>query len=141
MAPGPDPADVAAERSRWTAVRDVAADGLIEQVEAELLGPLLVEWDAKLQAEEAAANAARDPQRIMQDLIRVYGMSVVAGAFGPDLKKAAPDVFRLFDLDGSGVLDPAELMSIDLTSPSSQIVLATTLANITVQLIQKQRDR
>lgn len=137
---GPDPADVVADRARWTAVRDVAADGAIDPQEQPLVTQLLVAWDAKLQVDEAAAKAAREPQRVLQDLVRVYGTAVVAGAFGPDLQRAAPDVFRLFDLDGSGVIDPGELMSIDVTSPSFQVVLATTLANITVALIEKRRQ-
>lgn len=86
------------------------------------------------------APPRQEPSRLMADLIRVYGTTVVAGAFGADLQKHAPDAFRLFDLDGNGVIDTSELVAIDLTSPSLQVVLAVTLGNLTVQMIDKHRQ-
>lgn len=124
---GPHPEDVAADRDRWDAVRAVAADGAIDAQEAPLLATLLVEWDQKLTADEDAAGRARDPQQQLRDLLRVYGLAAVQLFVAPMLQAQAPDVFRLVDRNGDGMLDQAELLAIDPRDQVAAMVIASAV--------------
>lgn len=126
-ASGPDPADVAADRARWTAVRDLTADGQVDAQEAPLLGQLLVVWDQKLAADEAAAGRPRDARTVLLDLLRVYGVAAVQVFLGPELQQRAPEAFRLLDRNSDGVLSEAELLAVDPTDPVFAVVVVTTL--------------
>lgn len=124
---GPAPADVAADRARWTAVRDTTADGAVDAREGPLLAELLVAWDAKLAANEAAAGQPRDARTVVAELLRVYGLAAVQVLVGPDLQARAPELFRLVDKDADGILSEAELLSIDPASPVFALVVTTTV--------------
>lgn len=126
---GPDPADVAADRDRWRAVRDVTADGRIGEDEAPLLTGLLVVWDEKLTADETAAGR-HDPKAVLVDLLRVYGVAAVQVFLAPELKARAPDLFALVDVDKDGALSEAELLAIDPRSPVFAIVVASTVTQL-----------
>lgn len=124
---GPDPADIAADRDRWDAVRLVSVDGSIDAQEAPLLAELLVRWDDKLTAAERAAGRARDPAQQLRDLLRVYGLAAVQLFVAPELQARAPESFRLFDRNGDGMLDEAELLAIDPRDPVFAMVVASTV--------------
>lgn len=124
---GPPAADVAADRARWTAVRDTTADGAVDEREGPLLAELLIAWDAKLAADEVAAGQPRDARTIVAELLRVYGVAAVQVLVGPDLQARAPELFRLVDRDGDGVLSEAELLAIDPASPVFALVVTTTV--------------
>lgn len=126
----PRPADVAADRSRWAAVRDLAADGKIDPVELQLLGTLLVAWDEKLTADEAAAGHKRTPQEMLAELLRVYGAAAVQVWLAPELQARAPEAFRLVDKNGNGVLEESELVGLDPADPVFAVVLVTTAQHL-----------
>lgn len=121
-----DPLDVQADRDRWTAVRDVTADGQVDEMEAPLLAQLLVAWDDKLTRDEAAAGQRRDARSILADLIRVYGAATVQVFAGPELQARAPELFRFVDVDSDGVLSEQELLAIDPLNPVFALVVAST---------------
>lgn len=129
-ATAPPAEDVAADRARWTAVRDLAADGQIDQTELQLIGTLLVAWDEKLTADEAAAGHKRTPQEMLAELLRVYGAAAVQVWLAPELQQRAPEAFRLVDRNGNGVLEAAELQAIDPTDPVFALVVATTAQHL-----------
>lgn len=122
----PDPRDVQADRARWTAVRDATADGSIDEQEGPLVAELLVAWDAKLSADEAAAGAQRDARAILEDLLRAYGVAAVQLWLVPEMQQRAPEMLRLIDRDGDGTLTAAELLAIDPADPVFALVVATT---------------
>lgn len=124
---GPSPADVAADRARWAAVRDVTADAAVDEREAPLLAELLIAWDARLTADEAAAGQPRGTREVLLELLRVYGLAAVQLLIAPELQARAPELFRLVDRDGDGVLSEAELLAIDPTSPVFALVVTTTV--------------
>lgn len=130
---GPDPARVAAERDRWTAVHDVAADGAIDDQEAPLLAQLLVEWDTAIGVDEEAAGRPRDWQGVLIDLVRIYGSVLVL----PEIERNQPELARFLDANGDHVLDAAEIRRIDPRDPVFATVVATTL----VELIRKPKNR
>lgn len=160
---GPSPADVAADRARWTAIRDksvadqarlehirtAVADGVLteqEQVlvadalrtydlEAPVFAMFLLVWDSKLQADEAAAKVPQDPKGVLLELIRVYGFATVQVVLAPVLQEKAPAVFRLLDKNGNGVLEEPELAAIDPTDPVFAFVVITTVR----ELLQRHR--
>lgn len=119
----PSTADVAADRSRWSAVRAVTADNAVDATERPVLDELLVAWDQKLSADEAASVAA-DAE--MAKLIRVYGLAAVQEFFMPELQARAPELFRLLDQNGDSVLDEQELLGIDPASPVFAAVVMST---------------
>ncbi len=131
-ATGPTAADVAADRDRWRAVRDTTADRTVDALEAPLLGELLAAWDAKLTADEAAV-VSRDTT--VEDLLRVYGAAAVQLWLVPEFQRRAPEMFRLVDRNGDGVLDETELRAIDPKSP----VFATVVLMTAAQLLAKHR--
>ena len=124
---GPTAADVAADRDRWAAMRDVTADKQVDALVAPLLGELLAAWDAKLSADEAKVASA---DTTIADLLRVYGSAAVTIWVVPELQKRAPEFFRLVDKDGNGTLDDAELLAIDPKSPVFAAVVLTTAARL-----------
>lgn len=123
----PDPADVAAERDRWTFLRDLTIDGQVDPQEAPVLAAVLVQWDAQLQADEEAAGAPRDARTILVDLVRAYGLAAVQLFLVPELQAKAPELFRLLDKDTDGILSEAELLAVDPTDPVFAVVLITTV--------------
>lgn len=129
---GPSAADVAADRDRWRAVRDVVADGQVDATEAPLLQQLIFAWNDKLEADEAIV-ASKDTT--VEDLLRVYGETAVQLWLVPEFKKRAPQMFALVDKNGDGMLDANELRSIDPKSPVFAAVVLTTAA----QLIAKHK--
>jgi hypothetical protein len=159
---GPSAADVAADRARWTAVRDrdVSSQARLEHVraavaddtitpqerqlledafrtwdqEAPLYAMFLLVWDDKLTADEKAANAPRDAKTVLLDLLRVYGVATVQLVIGPELQAKAPAVFKLLDRDSNSVLDESELMAIDPADPVFAVVVIDTLR----QLLQRR---
>lgn len=124
---GPTAADVAADRDRWAAVRDVTADHTVDAIEAPLVAELLAAWDAKLSADEAKVASA---DTTVADLLRVYGSAAVTIWVVPELQKRAPEFFRLVDKDGNGTLSDAELLAIDPKSPVFAAVVLTTAARL-----------
>ncbi len=158
-ATGPDPADVAAERARWTAVRDHSAgdanraiaveavaqgDKELDEVEKEEMrqlvkewredinvqGDLILAWDAKLKADEEAAKTPRDTRTVFLDLLRAYGMATVQLFLEPELKAKAPELYRLVDRDSSGSLSEEEILAIDPTSPAFAVVVTATVVRL-----------
>lgn len=133
-----DPADVAADRDRWTAVRDTTADGVVDAREAPLLAELLVAWDQKLTADEAAAKRARAPRDVWAEVLRVYGEAAVQVALAeigwPAVASQHPEAFRLVDRDGDGRLTIAELQAVDPLSP----VFAMVVTQTAVALLRKR---
>lgn len=127
---GPAPADVKADRDRWTAARDNTADGVIDPAEAPAWNQLLVEWDAKLAADEAAVGQQRGPKEVLAELVRVYGAAAVQVFLAPELQTRAPELFRLADRDGDLVLSEGELLSIDPTDPVFALVVASTVRRL-----------
>lgn len=125
---GPSPADVEADRARWTAVRAVVADGQIDAAEATSLVGLLAAWDAKIAVGEAGSKQDRRGQ--LEELVRVYGAAVVSVTLGPELQRRAPDLFRLVDRNTDGQLAIDEILSIDPASPVFAVVVATTVAQL-----------
>ncbi len=125
-AAGPSAADVAADRDRWRAARDVTADGKVDEQEAPLWSELLVAWDAKLTADEHAAGAQRDARTVLAEILRVYGAAAVTVFLAPELQARAPEMFRLVDRNGSGMLEETELLTLDPASPVFAMVVATT---------------
>ncbi len=121
---------MAADRDRWTAVRDATADGKIDQQEAPLLADLLIAWDTKLTADERAAGSPRDARAILADMLRAYGAAAVTVFLAPELQARAPDMFRLVDTNQNGQLEPDELTSIDPASPVFAMVVTTTLRGL-----------
>lgn len=140
-AAGPNPADVMADRARWTAVRDTTADGTVDANEAPLLAELLTVWDSKLTADEAAAGRSRDPKQIAADLLRVYGAAVITAVLGeltPEFAKIEaqfPEAFRLVDKNSDHLISLDELTTVDPTNP----VFAAVVAQTAVQLIRRKR--
>lgn len=122
----PDPLDVASDRDRWGAIRAVTADGTIDSSERELLDQLLSDWDATLRIKEAAAG----PKDVLADMLRVYGVATVQVIIGPELQARAPEVFRLIDVNNNGVLEEAELLTLDPASPVTAVVVVTTLQKL-----------
>lgn len=134
----PSPADVQADRARWTAVRDVSIDGQIDATESPLLAQLLLDWDKKLTADEAAAGRQRDAKSIAEELARVYGAAVLTVALSevaPKIEQQAPEAFRLVDKNSDHLISMDELLAVDPTSPIFALVVTTTAA----QLIQRRR--
>lgn len=129
-ASAPPAEDVVADRARWAAVRDLSADGQIDAVELQLLGTLLVAWDEKLTADEAAAGHKRTPQEMLGELLRVYGAAAVQAWLAPELQARAPEAFRLVDRNGNGVLEEQEMLAIDPTDPVFAVVLVTTAQHL-----------
>lgn len=128
MSAGPKPADVEADRARWTAIRAVVADGLLDDPEMAALLGLLAAWDAKLAIDEVAAEQDRRGQ--IEELVRVYGAAVVSVTLGPELQRRAPDLFRLVDKNQDGQLAIDEILAIDPASPVFAVVVATTVAQL-----------
>jgi len=126
-ASGPTPADVAADRDRWTAVRDVARDNLVDGIERPALDELLRVWDQKLMADEAAIVST---DTTVRDLIRVYGIAAVQVFLAPEIQARAPELFRLIDRNMDGTLDEAELLAVDPKSPVFAVVVLSTAARL-----------
>jgi len=126
-ASGPTAADVAADRDRWTAVRDVARDNLVDAIERPLLDELLRVWDQKLMADEAALVST---DTTVRDLIRVYGIAAVQVFLAPEIQARAPELFRLIDRNMDGTLDEAELLAVDPKSPVFAVVVLSTAARL-----------
>jgi len=126
-ASGPTPADVAADRDRWTAVRDVARDNLVDGIERPALDELLRVWDQKLMADEAALVST---DTTVRDLIRVYGVAAVQVFLAPEIQARAPELFRLIDRNLDGTLDEAELLAVDPKSPVFAVVVLSTAARL-----------
>jgi len=126
-ASGPTAADVAADRDRWTAVRDVARDNLVDAIERPLLDELLRVWDQKLMADEAALVST---DTTVRDLIRVYGIAAVQVFLAPEIQARAPELFRLIDRNMDGTLDEAELLAVDPKSPVFAAVVLSTAARL-----------
>lgn len=124
---GPSPADVEADRARWTAVRDVTADGVVDEGERPALAAFLIAWDDKITADEKAAGAQRDPQQILAGLLRAYGVAAVQVFLGPELQRRAPALFAAVDGDGDGLLSEAELLSIRPDDPAFAAVVIVTV--------------
>jgi len=124
---GPTPADVAADRDRWTAVRDVARDNLVDGIERPALDELLRVWDQKLMADEAAIVST---DTTVRDLIRVYGIAAVQVFLAPEIQARAPELFRLIDRNMDGTLDEAELLAVDPKSPVFAVVVLSTAARL-----------
>ncbi len=122
----PSAADVAADRARWTAVRDALADGVIDDAEAQALADLLVVWDEKNRRAEEAANAALDPGTEMMALVRAYG-DAIADVFTPNLRKYAPLLFDVIDKDQSGSISVQEIRGINWSSPALAVVVTHTV--------------
>lgn len=135
VSPGPSAADVQADRDRWTAVRDVTADAQVDTQEAPLISQLLVAWDHKLTADEAAAGKARTTQTILADILRVYGGASVQMFLVPQLQARAPLLFKYADTDSNGSLSPDELLRIDPTDPVFALVVLDTAR----QLLERRR--
>jgi len=132
---GRSTADVQADRARWTTVRDVTVDGIINApTEATMLADMLLAWDAKITAEEAAAGKPRDWHAYAAELARVYGTAAVQVALaeiGPKIKaQAPPELFRLVDKNSDGALSVDELLGVDPASPVFALVVATTAAQL-----------
>ncbi len=127
-ATGPTAADVAADRDRWRAVSDTTADKQVDATESPLLTTLLIEWDAKLTADEKRIASA---DTTWQDLARAYGGAAVTVLLAEEIKLKAPELFRLVDRDSDGMLSIPELEQIDPTSP----VFATAVVTTAVRLI------
>lgn len=125
-----DPADVEADRARWTALRDITADGVLSPLELAAVGDWLIAWDTRLLADEAAAKRPRDARAIVQDLVRVYGFATVQVFVVPELQARAPELFRLADLNSNGTLEADELLAIDPTSPVFALVVASTVQRL-----------
>lgn len=130
-ATGPTAADVAADRDRWRAVSDTTADKQVDAVEAPLLTELLIEWDAKLTADEKRIASA---DTTWQDLARVYGEAVVTVLLADEIKARAPELFRLVDRNSDGTLSIDEVAQIDPTSP----VFAAVVVSTAVRLLAKK---
>jgi len=126
-ASGPTPADVAADRDRWTAVRDVARDNLVDAIERPALDELLRVWDQKLMTDEAALVST---DTTVRDLIRVYGVAAVQVFLAPEIQARAPELFRLIDRNLDGSLDEAELLAVDPKSPVFAVVVLSTAARL-----------
>ena len=130
-ATGPTAADVAADRDRWRAMSDTTADKQVDAVEAPLLTELLIEWDAKLTADEKRIASA---DTTWQDLARVYGEAVVTVLLADEIKARAPELFRLVDRNSDGTLSIDEVAQIDPTSP----VFAAVVVSTAVRLLAKK---
>lgn len=126
---GPTTADVAADRARWQAMRDVTLDRTVDDVEAPILGQLFAAWDAKLSADEQRLVAA---DTTWQDLLRVYG-PLTLEAFGIDLEARAPELFRFIDRNGNHLLDLEELQSLSVDTLKNP-VFAAALVSTAVRL-------
>ena len=127
---GPSPADVAADRARWTAVRDVTLDGQVDGPEAAALTELLIAWDEKLRGQEAAAGSSWTPEAILADMLRVYGPAAVQVFLGPKLEAQAPELYRLVDRNADHVLSAEEMLAIDPRSPVFAVVVLSTLQQL-----------
>lgn len=130
-ATGPTAADIAADRDRWRAMSDVTADKQVDATEAPLLTTLLIEWDAKLTADERRVASA---DTTWQDLARVYGEAVVTVLLADEIKARAPELFRLVDRNSDGTLSIDEVTLIDPTSP----VFAAVVVSTAVRLLAKK---
>jgi len=117
VSPGPSAADIAADRDRWRAVRDTAADGAIDAQESPLLAELLVVWNQKLLHDEASIGKKADGRAIVADLLRVYGLPAVQLFLVPEMQSLAPELLRLVDIDSNGHLSEAEILAIDPRDP------------------------
>jgi hypothetical protein len=133
-ASGPAPADIAADRSRWTGVRDATADGVIDPVEAPLVAELLVAWDEKLVADEKAAGRPQDPNQQVATLLRVYGAAVVQTILVPKLQAKAPHLFALLDVNQDQAISSEELGAVDIRDPVFALVVTETI----IALIKKR---
>jgi hypothetical protein len=135
---GPSAADVAADRARWTAVRMVTADGVVDRTtvieppngtEASLLSELLVEWDDKLAGDEAAASQPRTAASTFDEIVRVYGAAAVEVFLVDEVARAEkryPEAFRLIDKNGDRAITIDELRAVDPMSPVFALVVAST---------------
>lgn len=124
---GPTAADVAADRDRWHAVFQTAADRVVDDQEAPLLDQLLVEWDQKLRVDEQRVAGA---QSRWEDLARVYGAAVVQVVLAREIAAAAPELFRFIDRNSDDVLAADELAAIDPLNP----VFAAAVVSTAVRL-------
>ena len=122
-----DPGDVAADRGRWMATRDVTADNAVTAQERTALDSLLEKWDRDLTDDEATIARGEDT---VQDLIRVYGLAAVQLWVTPELQKRAPELFRLVDRTGNGALEEAELLAVDPRSTVFAAVVVSTAARL-----------
>lgn len=130
-ATGPSAADVAADRARWAAMRDVTADQAVDAAEAPHLAALFMAWDEKLTADEKRVASAATT---WQDLARVYGAAIAQELLGAELAARAPDLFRFVDRNSDGVLSVDEIASIDPKNP----VFAAVIVSTAVQLIARK---
>lgn len=122
---GPSPADVQADRARYSAVLAVTADNQIDPLEAPVFAQMMLAWDEKLRADEGSAA-----NNMLRDLVRVWGFAAVQVFAVPALQQRFPDVFRLLDLNNDGMLSEQELLAIDPRSPAFAIVTITTLQQL-----------
>jgi hypothetical protein len=127
---GPNAADVAADRARWTAVRDVTADGKVDDTELATFGNMMSTWNDKLTADEQAIGKAKTPGDMLTELLRVYGTATVQVVIAPILQQKSPAVFRLIDKNGDGVLSAEEILALDPKDPVTAVVVIQTLQEL-----------
>ena len=78
----------------------------------------------------ASCQSQPSAEQTIADLLRVYGVAAVQVIVGPELQARAPEMFRLLDVNSNGVLEEAELLSMDPASPVTAIVVVTTLQKL-----------
>lgn len=120
----PNAADIAADRARWTAMRDFTADRSIDDQELPVLNELFNAWDEKLKVDELRVAAV---DTTWQDLVRVWGAAALT-VFGGNLEAQAPLLFRFVDKNGNHLLELEELQALTPDTLTNPVFAAAVIA-------------